>query len=455
MSDAHPAQSWLSVNYQKAVACLLRDWKPILVATLVLAFLGAAAGKATNSVTSTAYLVLSPLTLKTGTTTVDELAQMIGEPLDVTTLSLLCVGDEVLQSTLDAYNRRVEELLANETAGYGLDVIEDLWSLRNALEYEITIAKETPYETVQSPVLKLTAEGSSPAKAKLLVDVWAEECVQAARRYQTARHGPSVEAFEEQTQAQLERLEAVDKRVQDFWTNNNPELLEEQLNLLIGLAKNYQDAVWQTEQEIMLEEARVASLEAALQMEDQTLKLRWVPPRRLFQIVSGGLASGLVPGAPEAADTEVADTEALVMEQENPIYTRLATEVAISHATVAGNEAKLKKLEELLQQLDEERAGLQRQSAETKLELERISRDSEIATDAYKSAAAKLEFARMAKTLQQPVLQLLSKGAEWPLPRFRRAIFFGAFAAFIGFLGSAFTSVTYRLVLRPFLEAAS
>ncbi|MBP8130825.1 MAG: hypothetical protein KA184_14700 [Candidatus Hydrogenedentes bacterium] len=455
MSDVPPPRNWLSFNLEKAVACLIQDWIPILLATLALGLLGAVAGKTTNSVASTAYLVLSPLPLRTGTTEMDELAQMIAEPLDPTTLSLLCVSDEVLQSTLDAYNARVEEYNADENGEYGPDTMEDLWSLHNALQYEITIAKETPYETIQSPILKLLAKGSSAAQAKLLVDVWAEECVKAAQRYQTTRHGPSVEAFVQQTQEQLDKLTTVDQRVRDFWTNNNPELLQEQLNLMISLSRNYQDSIWETEQEIMQEEARVASLQTALQQVESTIKLRWEPPQRLLQMLGGGLASGLVPVAPEAAGPEAAKPEALLMEQENPVYTRLATEVAISEATVAGGEAKLKKLGELLKQIDEERVRLQQQSAATKLELEKIVRDSEIATAAYKSAAEKLEFARIAQTLQQPELQLLSKGAEWPLPRFRRAILFGAFAAFVGLLGSAFLSVAYRLILRPFLEAAS
>ncbi|HNT88626.1 MAG TPA: hypothetical protein PKL84_12245, partial [Candidatus Hydrogenedentes bacterium] len=339
---------------------------------------------------------------------------------------------------------RVEEPTAGDDDPYGVLPIPDLYKLRNALEYEITIAKETPYETVQSPVLKLTAKGASPAQAKLLVDTWAEECVHAAQRFQLARYKPSVDGFEQQTEAQLRKLEAVDNRVRDFWTSNNPELLEEQLNLLIGLARNYRESMWTVEQEIMQEQARAASLDAALEGEGPTLKLRWVPPQRLFQMVVAGAAAG---DAPEGTQEDV-----LLMEQENPIHTRLATEAAIARASVAANEAKRRKLDELLVQIDEERADLQERSAAVELELERISRDSEVATSAYKNAVLKLEFARMAKALEEPGLQLLSKGAEWPLPRYRRAILFAAFSAFVGALTGMFVSVLHRLVLHPVLE---
>lgn len=440
--------SWFESNMDAIGAALWQDKKLIIAAMVLLGVVGAIAGKMTNKITSTAYLVLTPIPLREATTE-DLLSQMIANPLQVTTASLLCTSDEVFIETQEAYNARVEEMNASEDAPYGLWPINDLWSVRNSLSYEITIEKETPYDTVTSPILQLSARGSSPAQAKLLVDTWAEQCVLAARKLQTARQGPTVSAFELQTQVQLTKLQELDERIKEYWTNNNPELVQEQLNLLIGLIKNYRDGMSKAEQEILAEQARSGSLDTALQQSQSTLTLHWTPPAGIL----AALGQQPPQSAPGAASATNADANAVVIEQENPVYTELATEAAVSRATMASEQARVKKIQELLLEFNEERLGLQREHAEMKLKQERLLRDSEVFTAAYKDAAKKLEYARMAKSLDQPDLQILSRGAEWPLPRFRRAILFGGFAAVAGFMAAALLSVIGRVILKPYFES--
>lgn len=441
MSESVELQpSWIERNMDAIREALWQDKRLIIAAVVLLGVIGAAAGKMTNSITSTAYLVLTPIPLREATTE-DLLSQMIANPLQVTTASLLCTSDEVFIETQKAYNARVEEMNAREDAPHGLSPIDDLWSLRNSLSYEITIEKETPYDTVTSPILQLNAKGSSSLQAKLLVDTWAQQSVIAARKLQTARQGPAVAAFDAQTQVQLSKLQELDERIRDYWTDNNPELVQEQLNLLIGMIKNYSDGMWEAEQEILSEQARFTSLDAVLQQSQPALSLRWTLPAQLYSLLGQQ--------APQAA----AEENALVVEQENPLYTELATQSAVSHAKMSGEEARIEKIQELLLQFDEERLGLQRELADMKLKQERLLRDSEVFTEAYKDAAKKLEYARIAKSLDQPDLQILSLGAEWPLPRFRRAILFGGFAAVAGFMAAALLSVIARVILKPYIES--
>jgi len=61
----------------------------------------------------------------------------------------------------------------------------------------------------------------------------------------------------------------------------------------------------------------------------------------------------------------------------------------------------------------------------------------------------------MASRLEHPMLSVLSKGAEWRMPRFRRAILFGAGAGVFG-LGLAMgLSLALRLIVYPALKQKS
>lgn len=430
-------KSWFLRNFGLIVSALKKDLKAILALAIVLGVIGAVLGKMSNTVSSKAYLVLTPLPFKQ-TETPDRLAEMLAMPLDVKTAALLCMGDEVMRETLAAYNEKVNRELQGADPQEDLAPISNLWSLRSALNYEITIAKETPYEMIESPILALTAKGGSPAEAKLLVDTWAEKCIEAARRFQTARQGPSVEAFQVQAKTQLDKLTAVDERLRLYWTENNPELVEQELNTLIGLITNYKDSLAQTQQEIADTTARVAALQTSLQQQLPALPLRWTPPAGLLAALGFTAAAPPANGGPQ---------DALVVEQSNPIYITLTEESSKAQADLVGDESRLLKIQELLTQFDQDRFALQAQLADMKTEKERLSRESEIATEAYKVAASRLEFAQMAKSLNQPELQILALGAEWPMPRFRRAILFGVFLAMMGIICSAAASVFCRVVL--------
>jgi hypothetical protein len=71
--------------------------------------------------------------------------------------------------------------------------------------------------------------------------------------------------------------------------------------------------------------------------------------------------------------------------------------------------------------------------------------------DAFHDIALKREFAQVAGGLDNPPIQVVSEGAEWPLPRFRRAIAFGGVAGVLGLLAAACASAAYRMVLKPVL----
>lgn len=461
MTESLRERSWFVQNLGTVLRTWRRDAVCIVAAAAVLGLLGAAAGWMSGSVTSTAYLLLAPMPLRESATE-DSLTRMIAEPLDAITASLLCQSDEVFHNTLRRYNERVARIEAGarlplypgetgeDAAVYDageLRELESLRSARRALSLVVTISKETPYELLNSPILKLTAKCRTPHMAKLLVDTWAEVCVEAAARLQEARHAPSRDAFLARHAEVREELATIDEALRAFYTGNNVELATQQLSMIVGLITAYEDELYKTQQEVLHEQARLEAMQAALADQEPTRTLAWTPSGRLLDLLGGQLGA-----APEA---DGATPGALVMEEQNPVYNQVLTEAAIVRATVSGQEARAAKIEELLGAFNRDREAMQSRQAALKMEETRLLRELETMEDAYKNVALKLEYARLASELGQPELQVLSLGGQWPASRLGQTLALGM-AGFLGGLAlGAVLSLFGRIILVPALREAA
>jgi len=426
--------SWYLQELGIAIRCVLRDRVLIVAVSVVLALFGLLAGFATRSTQSTAQLVLTPLPLRAASTA-DNLSQMLAEPMDVTTAQLLCDSDAAMELTRQRLN----------DSGKLEKPIEDLWTLKNALSIAITVALETPYSTEYSPIIELTATASDPAQAKLMVDAWAESVVELADKYRETRQGPPVSAFARETLGLQENLDEAELEVEAFWSENAVELYNRRANFLIGGINNIKDNQVSITHEINRERARLAILSAALEVEEPVRTLRWIPSGRLATILGDMVA----PGAGRGEESGM-----LIREEVNPLYMSLHTEQVMGEANIKGQEAELEKLNETLADYEAELAELQVLTAHILRIEKRMTRDVNVIEDAYKNSAAKLQYAEIAGSLQHPPLQILSRGAEWRIPRFRRAILFGFAAGMAGFVIAVGASVVTRRVVEPALHAS-
>jgi len=417
------------------VRTVYQDRKPIVAITVLLVLAGFLAGLSTRSTQSTAQLVLTPLPLRDATTT-DKLAMMLAGPMDVTTASLLCESDEAFERTRQKLNE----------SGMLDAPIEDLWKLKNNLSLEITVALETPYATEYSPIISLTAESGDPEMAKLMVDTWAETVVELAEKYRSVRQGPPVSAFAQETTALEERLDDFELEVEAFWSENAVELYNRRANFLIGGINEIKDSQVRISHEINRERARLEILARALEDEEPVRRLRWIPSGRLANLVADVVAPG------ETGDP--ADGDMLVREEVNPLYMSLHTEQVMGEANLRGQEAELEKLEETLADYEAELLELQALTAHVLRVEKRMTREVNVIEDAFMSAAAKLQFAEIAGRLQHPPVQVLSYGAEWRVPRFRRGILFGFAGGVVGVLLAGGASVATRRILEPALAAS-
>ncbi|MBI2425475.1 MAG: hypothetical protein HYV27_21800 [Candidatus Hydrogenedentes bacterium] len=416
-----------------------RDRLPIALITLLIAITGGVAGKLTNSISSSAQLLLTPLPLRSATSE-DPLSQMIPVPMEVKTATLLCMSDDAVERTRQKLNE----------SGKLEEPIESLQDLRDALEYEITVAKETPYEEIYSPVIALTAEAKSPAEAKLLVDTWAMVCEELGREYKKKQSSSTVMAFQAQEERLRAKLEEAREALELFERERNFMYYDTRLTALVALVSDYVKEKAMVEQNLQEAKAKHLSMSTVQAGEEPILGLGWTPAAELANMVLPAGKKLAEAKAPEG--TEAVTPPLLVQDTLNPLYDLASKESAIAEAGQLGFEARGKEIDVSVERFMTEMKQLQIDRAETQRKQQELMLEVTIATEAYTNASTKTEYALMAQELDATELQVLSPGAEWRMPRFRRALLFAGLAGAVAFSAAVLTSVFMRRFIFPALE---
>ena len=438
MSNTAPSSPPYAAYLHDVLVCLRKDRAKIIAVTILVAAAAAILGKLTNTATSTAQLVLTPIPLQE-TTEEDALAVMLASELDVTTVSLLCKSDTVLQKTMEKIN-------ASGQLGKPIKYVNQL---QNSLDHQVTVAKETPYELIYSPIVQLTARAKDPADACLTVNTWAEIVAESAQRFQDTVQKPAAKALDARTKELKTELVEAEMESEKFWTEGNIVYLEERLTEVITRINSLERSRTELETQMISERASLEVLNEELDTETEKLSLRWIP--------SEGMATALsnLAGVNTVNKSEGADGSQSLIEMEtlNAVYWELRGRAAATHATVVSTETQLSELDRRVGELETERLELQAELAKKNTEKARVGRTLERVEEAYSNLAEKDAYARVAEMLDHPVLQIISHGTEWRLPRFRRAILFGGIAAVMTCGAAVFLSIVYRMVLKPVLES--
>jgi hypothetical protein len=445
MSESSQAPISAAVSLAGIVRGIRRDLVVIVVVALIAAGGGSIMGKLTNKTRSTAQLVLSPLPFAErnkvrtvqGKTMEDELESMLATPLDVKSASLLCMSDEVLQKTLDQIN----------TGGMSSKPVKDLLRLKKALSFQVAVDKETPYDITYSPLIVLTAEANNPSEAKLFVNSWARVVAEQAKKFQDIIQMPSATALEGRKEELKGELTQAELDSEKFWTENNTLYLETRLNEISGQINAFRKERNTLEAEIILGKGTAEALEKEMARVPEKVSLNWKASAELASIL--GVKLGL--GATKEGASKESQDAPVTVEVLNESHWKIAETLATKRSEVVGKEKKIEEIDRLVDALEKERLEVQAEFAKATTGKVRVGREMIRLEEEFRDIAMKCEFARVASSLNHPVLQVISEGAEWPLPRFRRAILFGVLSGVLGFLAAACGSATWRMFLKPAL----
>jgi len=437
MSEPVSLNEYYRSLFREGLLCVKKDIVLILFAGIVLAAAGAAIGKFTNAATSTAQLALTPLPVRNVSqgSQEDVFMDLLAAPLDVTTASLLCMSDEVIQTTMEKLG----------APGVLSAQIKNLKALENAFEFRVTVAAETPYQVVYSPLLQLTAKAKKPADAKDMVNTWAETVVDAAKRFQQATQSPLASAFEERVTALGEDLAKYETETEKNMAESSVLYYELRLKDIIGLITRLKEDRTTLSSQLVGEEASVAALTEDQAKMQPFLTLNWT----LSDDMRRALESKLGVTSPNPEDAPGSE---LQLEQINTVYWDISGKIVGTRAGVVAKQATLAELDKLIGELEKERTEVQTQFARSTIEKMRVDRNLTRIENAFSNIALKKEFARVAGALNHPPVQIIGQGAEWPLPRFRRAILVGGMAGVLGVLAAMMMSISMRMVLKPLLK---
>ncbi len=440
MSEAVIGSSqWHSAHLRDMVQSVRKDIVYIFIGALLLGVVGTGVGKLTNTSTSCAQLVLTPMPLRAAKGIEDPLAVMMATPLDVTSLSMLCMGDEVLARTLTRVNE----------SGQLSAPIMTIRKLKSRLSFLVTIAKETPYDLTYAPILELTAKCSVAADAPLLVNTWGAVVSEAATRFQDAVQKPAAEALDERLSVLGKELEAAEMESEKFWTENNIDYIKVRLEDIVGMINSIKKSRTELQCQLVGERANLESYTKAIAEYQPKITLGWLPSKPLLDIL--GSKIGVTVPKEDASKVGDALTPLLSSEHLNTIYWELKGKITAADAGVFSREAQLKEQDSLIEGLEKERLELQANYALTLTGKNRLGRKVQIVEAIYANIKSKHEYAQVAGQIKHPVLQVISQGSEWPLPRFRWMIMFGTVAFCVGLMFCTAFSVMYRMILQPAL----
>ncbi len=427
------------VRLPEIVACFLKNRRRIVLWAVLFGMLGAGFGWMTQSARSTAQLLYAPAAPLRDTGTEDAVEKILQIPIDMKSIGLLCTSDHTYQQTLDALN----------SSGMFRTPL-DLSSLKQALKYEITISKETPYDLVYAPIIQLTATAAAPRQAQFMVNTWAQQCQEAGERYQEMFHKAAQERLDEQVQALLSKYQEDQAAYAEFKKNNILDLYESRITGLIDSINKLEVSRDITRQKKAEAAAQITSTETALTAEDERLSVKWKAPNEVVQQL---LRTSVQPSV-GSLDEVTNQNTVIEIEQLNANYMELRNKLAEAQINLSAEQARLDDVDELIQQRTSELRALQEQTVEASNTDSLLSYETSISGNAYSSMLARSEQAKVALTLSEiPLLQVFAEGAEWPVSPITRPLLFGGAMAILTALALGLGLCIHQFYLSPLLPA--
>ena len=296
--------------------------------------------------------------------------------------------DATSRVSMTAFRELVESptLVAGLLAEFGLDRPPLSLTPGRFLESHVTV------DVIRdSTIIVVNVRLKDPAVLVKLATRYGEKVVDSAQRLNTEGIDYTAERIREQRDSTLKNLQAADARLREFQRTARLELLRDDVDTMLARRPEALDLLVQ----IQGERARLRQAEADLGKEERVRSVR----------------SG-VESVPQTRPEGAARPDDLKIRSElrdpyvNPVYEALSRDVTEARGRLAALEQRRSELVRSLG-LGPGAADKINRLNEAEGRLEALTRDYEVARDAYVNAANKYEDARLQSTLRSPRLQIL------------------------------------------------
>lgn len=231
-----------------------------------------------------------------------------------------------------------------------LERVKRISSLRNMVTMEVKVAQKTVSATQYSPIITLTAEGSTAEHARDLAKAWAEVCEEVSREaFDTSKLG-LLNFVSDRFDSTKASVEGVSGRIRDMEIQWNDELSKAELANKHDRLLDYQEKTIDQRIKIETTKKEIADLEAALADEPERIQLYKSPPMTalFLEDVKKGAK-----GAPDG----------YISEEVNPVRETLRQKLIEKRSELASMEEFTRQMETQTTQVAQEVQGLREEIA--------------------------------------------------------------------------------------------
>lgn len=257
-------------------------------------------------------------------------------------------GDRSLQNELvilrnsESLRRAVAERLMAQEQVPGTERLIDLLSMedgtrRSVGEVAARLAARVQFETAsrETDVLRIVAESTDPGEAALLSNLYMEEYLELTQEASRARLTASREFLEKQATRRENELEAVEKKIQAYESEEGAVALDQEGQYVVNRIAEVEASRDEARVELRMRKASLSSLED---------ELASISPEQLSQRVGSGLEEEV-----EALQSKIAELELsrkqLALEQD--------ASVAADSMQMAQIDGRIERLREEMRELAE------------------------------------------------------------------------------------------------------
>lgn len=329
---------------------------------------------------------------------------------------------------------RDNKLINGEELGFTQDQIAELDRIAIVAGESIGGGLQPGVE-VKTYIISLSYKELSPELAKETLDRLIVEA--EARHIEVYKALVDADFFERRVRESESRLQLHEKQLKDFMSVQGISDLGEQIRYLIELSNHLAMQLSDANGNVEASDARIKAIQASLKKERERIETsrtrgntnhtRVEIKRQLFnlRLKEIDLASRYTDEAlvlrdvreqirvAEAALAKEPESETMVSIGLNEIYTRLRNDLLVEQAQYA---SALARREAMRQDVEDNQAQLTRLS-NAAIELSRLKRNVEIATEEYKNYRGKLQYAQISDELDENMASSISvvQPATYPL----------------------------------------
>lgn len=344
---------------------------------------------------ATAVLLLAPLPITPSDTPgrafapsspAAQVGQLLVRPLSVPDYKLLFMSDEIVRGLRDkaiALTKDPEQQKKVSADG-----------IRAAMEVTTRILKQSSVEVDYQPVIELNYVSSSREWAAAMVNAWAGLAIEMAGKLASMGREGMIDFLQNSLDAKVAELEAVDKEIEQLDSEMPIDIWTTRMQDLSGQISKFQVELAKLNADIADGQGQLEKLSKEREVTPPVNGLRKAPPDEAYWLLEN--------------HEKVDNSKVLISEETNPVYTQVATSLALVQSELQGMLERKTAIEGQLAVLEPQLAELQKKLASANRLHTTAQRKADTLTQQQQQLSLSVGAAKISETQKTPDIKLMS-----------------------------------------------